>query len=103
MVAMQRQMARRPGRWRLVHEMRARDVIARIEAVEVAAHLRKLVGAIRCEGLGGLVGGARCALTLEKIFDRGACRQRARAFSYTSHEVSVVFAEYRVDQPELAR
>jgi hypothetical protein len=37
------QMQRRPGVRRAVHESMARDVVTRVKAVEVHAHLRQLV------------------------------------------------------------
>ena len=53
-VAVRREVARRPGNQRLAHEMMARDVVARIEAVEIAPHVRQFLFAIGGQRLGRL-------------------------------------------------
>ena len=59
---MARQMARRPRGQRLAHEVVARDVVARVEAVEIAPHLGQLFLAVGGERRGRFVGGAALAL-----------------------------------------
>ena len=83
--------------------MRARDVIARIEAVEVAPHLTELLGAIRGKWLGGFVASTCDTLALDETFDLGACGQRASARPHRGDKIRVVVAENRVNQPKLAR
>jgi len=60
---------------RLVHEMMARHVVARVEAVEIAAHLGEFFGAIGGQRLRRFIGAARARKlcdaiwSLEKIKD----------------------------------
>jgi hypothetical protein len=48
-------MARRPGGWGFVNKMVARYVVARIKAVEVAAHLCQFFLAVGGQRLDGFV------------------------------------------------
>ena len=60
--AVLRQMQRRPGVRRAVHEPMTGDVIARIEAVEIHAHALELVGAVVRERARALIARASRAL-----------------------------------------
>jgi hypothetical protein len=81
---MNRQMARRPRVRRLVHKMEAGDVIARIEAVEVALHLGQFGGAIARQRLRRLVGKTLRTLGLQPRGEKSGAAASSAARRATS-------------------
>ena len=95
---MARQVARRPRGRHAAHEVRPRDVIAGVEAVEVAAHARELVVAVALQRALGFVARTPCGLGSQAGRQAGVARQHRGALPGVVHEVTAPIAEDGIDQ-----